>query len=262
MSLLPKITLLAALASLSLACGGSQDAGPQPTSMPSEEASDEIAGADEVEAEPEQVEENASIRFVHASGASPIRVSDAEGVLTEAPIASGQWDVERISVPAGSHTLTFAPSGGGEAFATADVELAADGSYTAFFIGDHTSVIRAEMPQVLLAEDDLSPADSGQAKVRFVHALPGGPSVSFSDGAGRGYAAGLGYGSASSWYAVGPAANTVEIAAEGETIATLSVPVTAGMLTTVVCVPEGDGVGALFINEPAVVQYDPSLSVE
>ena len=235
MKTLRPLFFAAACAAFAVACGGSQDTGTA-ESMPT--VVDEV-----VEAVP-----TATVRLVHASPASPIRVTAGDMAATAEPLSSGTWTT-RMDVPAGEHTLTFSPSGGGAAFATADVDLDADGNYTVFFVGDNTSAIRAEMPRAIVATDDMAAPTSGRARVRFVHAAVGGPAATFSDGSGRGYAAGLAYGAVSSWYDVAGDARTVEIAADGATLATLQAPVTGGMNLTVVVVNEGDGLGALFINE-------------
>lgn len=228
-----KFLLIASFAALATACGGSQTT-EEPTSQPVETV--------------EVVEAPAAVRFVHASSASPIRVFAGGAELTDASLAAGTYG-SRMAAPAGEHALAFRPSGGGEAFATVDASFDSEGAYTVVFAGDPTSVIRAEMPTAFVVADDLTAPAADQARVRFIHAATGVGEVSLSDGAGRGYAAGLGYGSASAWYDVAAGSNTVEIAAGGEVVATLTAPFTAGMITTVVIGADGEGVAATFINE-------------
>lgn len=225
--------LIAAFVGLIAACGGKQETGSdQPTSMPVEEV----------------VVAPASVRVIHASTATPLRVAAGDMQLTPDAVQPGGWS-DRFVAPAGQHTLTFGPAGGGEAFATADVDFAPAGAYSLILIGDHTSVIRADMPTVLVLEDDLTAPPAGEARVRFVHAALGVGEVSLSDGQGRGYAAGLGYGGASGWYSVTPGDNTVDIAVGGDIVASIPAPFTAGFTTTVVITQGGDGVEAAFVHD-------------
>lgn len=229
-----KLVFAAAMTALLAACGGSQDT--TPTSQPTEVV--------------EPVAATASVRLVHASPAAPpVRVSTADGEITASPLAGGTWTPQPVTVEAGAQTFTIAPSGGGQAFATVEADLAADSDYSLFFIGDHTSQVRALAPRaVAIADGAFAPA-SGMGAVRFVHAVPGAQAASFTDDAGRGYALGVAYAAASTWYEAGTDA-TFEVAVGGEIIATLDPPLAANTLTTVVVVPEGEGVGAIYITEP------------
>ena len=126
-----------------------------------------------------------------------------------------------------------------------------DGAYTVVFAGLGDSRIRAQMPQAIVVTDDLAAPGDGEARLRFVHAVPGDTSLSFGDGSGRGYAAGMQYTGVSAWYDLVPGNDTVEISAGGEAVATIAVPLAAGRLFTVVVAPDGDGVRGIVINEVA-----------
>jgi hypothetical protein len=208
--------------------------------------------ADLVETVTDEVEAlTATLRVVHASPASPIRIRANGQPITEDAIASGTWTATRITVPAGPHAITAVPSGGGETFAAADVELDGEGNYTLFFVGDQTAETPAAMPMVVLASDDLSAPEGDNAHVRFVHAVPGAPAVTISSPSGRGYAAGVGFGAVSGFYPIAVGDNMFDIAAGGSVIASVEVPLTAGLLTTVIFVAEGEGIGTIVVSEGA-----------
>jgi hypothetical protein len=238
-SMIRKLSFLAAL-SLSAACGGSQ---PAPTSQPTETV--EAPVEEVVEAAP------ANVRFVHASPAAPIRVRANDESVSEEPLMPGTWTTTRVAVASGDTALAVVPSGGGEVFASANASLEAEGNYTLFFIGNDTMPGPGSGPSVLVVEDDLSAPDGANAKVRFVHAVSGGESVSISAPSGRGYAAGLDFGFASAFYSVAPSSNSFTVSAGGEELATVDLPLTGGLLYTVVFVAEADGVGTLVVSESA-----------
>ena len=235
-----KLSFLAAV-SLATACGGSQ---PAPTSQPTEETVVET-GEETVEAAA------ANVRFVHASPAAPIRIHANDASVSDEPLMPGTWTTTRVAVPSGDASLSAAPSGGGEAFASASATLDPEGNYTLFFIGDDTTPGPGTGPGVLVVADDLGAPEGENAKVRFVHAVPGGESVSISDPSGRGYAAGLEFGAASAFYSVDPASNAFTVSAGGEELTSIEVPLTGGLLFTVVFVAEADGVGTLVVSEGA-----------
>jgi hypothetical protein len=164
---------------------------------------------------------------------------------------SGTWTTTRVAVPSGDAALAAAPSGGGEVFASANASLDAEGNYTLFFIGDDTMPGPGSGPSVLVVSDDLSAPEGGNAKVRFINAVPGGQSVSISDSSGRGFAAGLDFGFASAFYSVDPMLNSFSISAGGEELMAIDVPLTGGLLYTVVFISEADGVGTLVVSEAA-----------
>lgn len=235
-----KLSFIAAL-SFAAACGGSNV--PAATSQPTETV---------VETVTEVVEAvTAELRVVHASPASPIRIRANGQEIGDEPLTSGTWTANRITVPAGPHAITAVPSGGGETFAAADVELEGEGNYTLFFIGDQTAGTPAAMPMVVLASDDLTAPEGDNAHVRFVHAVPGGEDVAISDPAGRGYAAGVSFGATSDFYPVAVSSNTFDVAVGGSVVASVDVPLTAGLLYTVIFVSEGEGIGTLVISEGA-----------
>lgn len=229
--------LIATLTAAVAACGGKQSTSDAPTSQPTTDPVEEVAAP-------------ASVRFVHASQAAPIRVYAGDVQLTSAPVGTGQWG-GRLEAPAGDHSLSFRPAGGGEAFAAVDTTFESEGSYTVIFAGDDTSRIRQQMPTAFTFEDDLSAPPAGQARVRFFHGVPTAGPVSLSDSAGRGYVAGLAYGAMSGWYDVAPSGAQLSISADGATVATVTAPLTPDMLTTVLIVSEGGAITAKFLNEPA-----------
>ena len=241
-----KLSFLAAI-SLATACGGSQSA---PTSQPTEEAA-EPAVEETAEEEVEDVVQaaEANVRLVHASAASPVRVRTNGESINEDALIGGTWTTSRVAVASGEHTFSAGPSGGGEEFASATATLAENGNYTLVFIGDDTQPGAGSGPAVVVLEDDLSAPEGDTASVRFVHGVPGTGSVSLSDGAGRGYAAGLGFGDASGYYDIAPTDNTFAVAAGGEEVASFDVPLTAGLVFTVILVGEADGVGSVVVSE-------------
>ncbi len=239
-----KLSFVAAL-SLAAACGGST--APAATSQPTEAVVE--TATEEVETVVEEA--TADLRVIHASPASPIHVRANGQVITEDALTSGTWTSTRITVPAGPHAITVGPSGGGEAFAAADVELEGEGNYTLFFIGDNTANTTAAAPMVVLASDDLTAPEGDTAHVRFVHAVPGGAEVAISSPSGRGYAAGVGFGGASDFYPVAVTDNSFDVAIAGSVVASAEVPLTAGLLTTIIFVAEGEGIGTLVVSEGA-----------
>ena len=241
-----KLSFLAAC-SLAAACGGSQST---PTSQPTEEVTEEVEVTEDAEATEEAVEAaDASVRVVHASAASPLRIRTNGESINEEPLARGTWTTSRVDISSGEHTFSAGPSGGGAEFASATATLAEEGNYTLVFIGDDTQPGAGSGPAVVVLEDDLSAPEGDTASVRFVHGVPGTGSVSLSDGAGRGYAAGLEFGDASGYYDIAPADNSFAVASGGEEVASFDVPLTSGLVFTVILVGEADGVGALAVSE-------------
>lgn len=226
--------LLLAMVGLLAACGGKQNT----------DATDAAVDAVEEAVQPSHV------RVINAANTPPLRVRAGDVTLTPAPVGAGQWS-ERFEAPPGPHSLTFGPSGGGEAFATTDVALTPGASYSLVLIGDYTSAIRATMPRVVALEDAPGTPAAGNAHVRFVHAAVGVGDVTLSDGDGRGFASGLGYGEASGWVPVAGGNSTVQIATGGEIVASIPAPFTAGFITTVVITADDNGVAAKFVNERA-----------
>ncbi len=230
-----KLIFATMVTGLLAACGGSQETSTA-TSMPTTIEAPVAAAT-------------ASVRLVNAAPSSvPVRVNSAGAPVVASPVAPGAWTAERVPVVAGSNTLTFVPGGGGDALASLTTTFTADANYTVFLLGSATASTQAEgLRGVAIADGSHAPA-SGMAGVRFLHGIPGADPVSFATPEGRGFAAGLGYAASSSWYDVDPS-STFVISAGGEALATITAPLTAGSNTTVVLVPQGDAIGAVYVNE-------------
>lgn len=205
--------------------------------------------------EMESVEEapapTATLRFVHAAAAPSVDIMAGDAMLLES-VGAGNWNPERLTVPAGPHTVNVAPAGTMDAVLSADVELAADGNYTVVVVGDASSVVRDTMPAAIVLDDTTDAPGAGQAKVRFVHAVPGGPAVNISNAEGRGFAAGVGFMGASDYYTVDAMQQEIVVSAGGETLLSAPVGFAEGRLFTIIVAPEGEGVGAIVVNEGAL----------
>lgn len=238
-------TLLALASGLLLACGGAQSAD-APASAPSEpEAAAEVV---EEEAAPAPT---ATLRFVHAASAPGVDIMAGDAMLLES-VGAGNWNPERLTVPAGPHTINVAPTGTTDAVVSADVELAADGNYTVVVVGDASSVMRDTMPTAIVLDDTTDAPAAGQAKVRFVHGVAGGPAVNIATAEGRGFAAGVEYMGASAFYAVDAAQQEIVVSAGGDTLLSAPVGFAEGRLYTIIVSPSGEGVGAIVVNEGAL----------
>lgn len=232
-----KLALIVSIAALGVvtACGGSQNTSSAPTSAPM------------VEEQPME-QETATVRFVHAAAAPTVDIM-ANGDALLSGVAAGEYNSDRLTVPAGGHTITVAPAGTTDAVVSADVELAADGDYTVIVVGDASSVIRQEMPEAIVIMDAMATPDAGMAHIRFVHAVPGGPAVNIRNTDGRGFAAGAGYKAVTDYVPIAAAQTTIEVVADGDVLLSAPVGLAEGRLFTVIVAPEGDGLGAIVVNE-------------
>lgn len=217
------------------ACGGSQTTTSSPTSAPMVEETPAPAPT-------------STVRFVHAAAAPTVDIMAGGDVLLSG-VAAGAFNAQRLTVPAGPHSLAVAPAGTTDAVVSADVDLAADGDYTVIVIGDASSVIRATMPSAIVLEDSLAAPAEGMGHIRFVHAVPGGPEVQIRTADGRGFAAGAGYRATTDFVAIAAGQTTLEVVAGADTILSAPIGIADGFLYTVIVAPEGDGVGAIVVSE-------------
>ena len=217
------------------ACGGSQTTTSSPTSAPMVEETPAPAPT-------------STVRFVHAAAAPTVDIMAGGDVLLSG-VAAGAFNAQRLTVPAGPHSLAVAPAGTTDAVVSADVDLAADGDYTVIVIGDASSVIRATMPSAIVLEDSLAAPAEGMGHIRFVHAVPGGPEVQIRTADGRGFAAGAGYRATTDFVAIAAGQTTLEVVAGADTILSAPIGIADGFLYTVIVALEGDGVGAIVVSE-------------
>jgi hypothetical protein len=224
-----------ALVGLLAACGG--PSANAPTSAPMAEMVEEAV-----------VAETSTIRFAHAAAAPAVDVM-ANGAPLSTNLGMGTFNVDRLTVPAGAHTLTVAPHGTMDAVVTADVTLDGGVDYTVIVIGDAASVVRDTMPTALVLTNDVPETDAGQARVRFVHAVPGGPAVNIGTDAGRGFATGVNYTDVSNAYAIAAGQHMITVTAGEASVLSAPVGFAEGRLYTIIVRPDGDGVGATVINE-------------
>ncbi|MCB9532026.1 MAG: DUF4397 domain-containing protein [Myxococcales bacterium] len=226
---------LVAFASLSVAataCGGSQT-----PATPSSAPTNEVVVETVVEAVP-----TASVRWVHAATAAPAIIS-AEGAPVSEALQDFSFQTSRATVPAGTHTFSARPSGGGAEIVSSELTFDADGSYTAVLVGN------ADSASVISFADEFADPGAGNAAIRFVHAVPNGPTVSFGAPGGRGYAGGVNFGGVTGWYNVPVDSGSVEVTVDGEVAYTGALPLAEGMAFTVVVRPNGDGISFLTVGE-------------
>ena len=234
---LKMIKQLTGLALVGLLAACSAPSSNAPTSAPMTEMVEEAV-----------VAETSTLRFVHAAAAPSVDVM-ANGAPLSTNLGMGTFNADRLTVPAGAHTLTVTPHGTMDAVVTADVSLDASEAYTVIVIGDASSSIRATMPTALVLTNDVPTPDAGQARVRFVHAVPGGPAVNIGTEAGRGFATGVNYTDVSNAYAIAAGQHTINVTAGDASVLSAPVGFAEGRLYTIIVRPDADGVGATVINE-------------
>lgn len=97
-------------------------------------------------------------------------------------------------------------------------------------------------------------ADLADPKVRFVHAVPGGPDLTlYRGGVPQGYASGVGYKFASQYSGVSTSTETWSVSTAGSNpvdLASLSLDARRGNKYSIVALPAADVVDALLIDDP------------
>jgi hypothetical protein len=122
--------------------------------------------------EPEPAPADAEVSVVHASPDAPnvdVYVDDS-AVLTDVPFFTAS---DYLTVPAGDRRIRIAPAGAPveEAVLDSTFTLDANQGYTVAAVG------LLENLQLVVLEDDLSPAPAGQARISVFHFSPDAPAV-------------------------------------------------------------------------------------
>lgn len=204
------------------ACGGTQNVeSDQPASEPATEPAAETA----------------SLRLVHAALAPTVDIYAGDTQLAD-DVSLGQFTAERLTVPAGPHTISLHPAEGGDAIISWDVTLDAGGDFTVVVVGNVDSPTRDGQLDAVVLADDLSGGEG--SRTRFVHAVPGGPGVTFMAGS-TGYAVDVAYKTATEYYNTASEPTEFSLQAGGESIFADTVALASGRVFTVIARPTEDG---------------------
>jgi hypothetical protein len=159
-------------------------------------------------------DEVAMVRVAHLSPNTPevdVIVDDSTRAFTDASFG----DVtDYAELPAGEYNVKVVPAGAPpeSAFIDADLTLDADTAYTVAAIGEN----RGQLAPLVLVDDNSDP-DSGDAKLRVVHASPDAPAVDVTaNGGDVTLVDGLAFGEASDYVEVPADTYDVEVRADTE----------------------------------------------
>jgi Domain of unknown function (DUF4397) len=185
------------------------------------------------------------LRVVHASPDAPAVDIwfDDQPLLTGVDYAQFNNYVE---VPGGNHRLTLAPAGAGadQAVVSTSINIGDDKSYTVVALGTLGD------PRALVLEDERAARTplSTDARLRIVHAVPGGPNVDIlradQSGPGRDIVTNVGFAESTRYHNVGAGRTTVRIEPVGSDteLATLpDVEFERDGVYTLVLLPTADG---------------------
>lgn len=211
-------------------------------------SSEKPAAADAPKVLPAKAAKPALVRFVNAAegvASAQFAVGDKS---VEASLVPGAFMTSRAEVPSGDQTLKVL-GGGTAALFESKLNLTAEGSYTVVLLGNASGPGLSGRLDAIVLEDGPQTIASGKSLVRFVHAVPGGPAVSFSSAKGQTYVSGVNYEHTTPWVAGPGESENVRIVIDQTEAYTASVPFSEGRLYTVIARPKGESFAYVVINE-------------
>lgn len=211
-------------------------------------SSEKPAAADAPKVLPAKAAKPALVRFVNAAeGVAEAHFAVGDKAV-EASLVPGAFMTSRAEVPAGEQTLKVL-GGGTAALFESKLNLTADGHYTVVLLGNASGPGLSGRLDAIVLEDGPQTIASGKSLVRFVHAVPGGPAVSFSSAKGQTYVSGVNYEHTTPWVAGPGESENVRIVIDQTEAYTASVPFSEGRLYTVIARPKGESFAYVVINE-------------
>jgi hypothetical protein len=214
---LRRALFLAALAALTAACGGKQN-------------------ADTTEVIEEVVVENATVRVLHAASATGANVVLGTNSLAEDIRAGSVSDPDTV-VPGALPLVVTSPSGASELLSTT-LDLAPG---TTYLIVLHGTAADSTLGATAI-EWNAGEIAADTAHVRFFNAAQNAGPVDFTAD-GRAYASGVNYGGISDWYPIPAGALALDAAGGMASAETTSVSLVGGRSYVIVTHPAGEGVG-------------------
>ena len=183
----------------------------------------------------------ASVRIVHAAEAGAVDVL-VDGSVAVSGLARHSFTRDRLSVPAGSRSISVNGAGSSSSVLSFSADFASGRDYTVVVVGGGNAPLASVQAADSLTSDNLG-------KFRVIHGVPGADGVRLTVENGAELASGVNYRQASGYLSVPSGTQRISLYAGGaQPVLSDAVPFNAQRIITTVVVR--DGAGLKYINIP------------